>query len=84
MQDPVLLLLDEPTAGLSPLYVDQFFDKIMEIHETRGVAIVLAEQNATKALEVVDRVMVLSIGEASNVMDASEVTIETLREGYRI
>jgi branched-chain amino acid transport system ATP-binding protein len=84
MQDPVLLLLDEPTAGLSPLYVDQFFDKIMEIHETRGVAIVLAEQNATKALEVVDRVMVLSLGEASDVMDASEVTIETLREGYRI
>jgi branched-chain amino acid transport system ATP-binding protein len=84
MQDPVLLLLDEPTAGLSPLYVDQFFDKIMEIHETRGVAIVLAEQNATKALEVVDRVMVLSLGEASAVMDASEVTIETLREGYRI
>jgi branched-chain amino acid transport system ATP-binding protein len=84
MQDPVLLLLDEPTAGLSPLYVDQFFDKIMEIHETRGVAIVLAEQNATKALEVVDRVMVLSLGETSDVMDASEVTIETLREGYHI
>jgi ABC-type branched-subunit amino acid transport system ATPase component len=56
----------------------------MEIHETRGVAIVLAEQNATKALEVVDRVMVLSLGEASDVMAASEVTIETLREGYRI
>jgi branched-chain amino acid transport system ATP-binding protein len=84
MQDPVLLLLDEPTAGLSPMYVDQFFEQIMEIHETRGVAIMLAEQNATKALEVVDRVMVLSLGEASDVMAASEVTIETLREGYRI
>ena len=34
MQDPKLLLLDEPTAGLSPLYVDMFFDKIREIHET--------------------------------------------------
>ncbi len=84
MQDPVLMLLDEPTAGLSPLYVDQFFEKIIEIHQTRGVAIVLAEQNATKALEVVDRVMVLTLGEASDVMDASDVTIETLREGYRI
>lgn len=84
MQDPVLLLLDEPTAGLSPMYVDQFFEQIMEIHETRGVAIMLAEQNATKALEVVDRVMVLSLGKASDVMAASEVTIETLREGYRI
>jgi branched-chain amino acid transport system ATP-binding protein len=84
MQDPVLLMLDEPTAGLAPMYVDQFFEQIMEIHETRGVAIMLAEQNATKALEVVDRVMVLSLGEASDVMAASEVTIETLREGYRI
>lgn len=84
MQDPKLLLLDEPTAGLSPLYVDMFFEKITEIHETRGVAIVLAEQNATKALAVADRVMVLSLGEAFAVMDAAEVTTEQLKEGYRI
>jgi branched-chain amino acid transport system ATP-binding protein len=84
MQDPKLLLLDEPTAGLSPLYVDMFFDKIREIHETRGVAIVLAEQNATKALQVADRVMVLSLGEAYAVVDASELTTKQLKEGYRI
>jgi branched-chain amino acid transport system ATP-binding protein len=84
MQDPKVLLLDEPTAGLSPLYVDMFFDKIREIHETRGVAIVLAEQNATKALQVADRVMVLSLGEAFAVMDASELTTKQLKEGYRI
>ncbi len=84
MQDPSVLLLDEPTAGLSPLYVDMFFDKIKEIHETRGVAIVLAEQNATKALQVADRVMVLSLGEAFVVMDAAELTTEQLKEGYRI
>jgi branched-chain amino acid transport system ATP-binding protein len=84
MQDPKVLLLDEPTAGLSPLYVDMFFDKIKEIHETRGVAIVLAEQNATKALEVADRVMVLSLGEAYAVMDAAELTTQQLKEGYRI
>lgn len=84
MQDPTVLLLDEPTAGLSPLYVDLFFEKIVEIHETRGVSIILAEQNATKALEVADRVMVLSLGEASEVMDAEQVTMEQLREGYRI
>jgi len=64
MQDPVVLLLDEPTTGLSPLYVDMFFEKIAEIHEARSVSIILAEQNATKALEVADRVMVLSLGEA--------------------
>ena len=84
MQDPTVLLLDEPTAGLSPLYVDMFFDKVKEIHETRGVAIVLAEQNATKALQVSDRVMVLSLGEAYTVEDAAELTTQQLKEGYRI
>jgi branched-chain amino acid transport system ATP-binding protein len=84
MQDPTLLLLDEPTAGLSPLYVDLFFEKIREIHETRGVAIVLAEQNATKALQVADRVMVLSLGEAFAVVDAADLTTKQLKEGYRI
>ncbi len=84
MQDPRMLLLDEPTAGLSPLYVDTFFDKIKEIHETRGVSIILAEQNATKALEISDRVMVLNLGEASEVLDAADWTTEKLKEGYRI
>jgi branched-chain amino acid transport system ATP-binding protein len=84
MQDPRVLLLDEPTAGLSPLYVDHFFEKIKEIHQTREVIIILAEQNATKALEVSDRVMVLNLGEASEILDAARVTIETLKEGYRI
>ncbi len=84
MQDPKVLLLDEPTAGLSPLYVDLFFEKVREIHETRGVAIVLAEQNATKALQVSDRVMVLSLGEAFAVMNAAELTTSQLKEGYRI
>jgi len=84
MQDPRVLLLDEPTAGLSPLYVDMFFDKIREIHQTRGVAIILAEQNATKALEVANRVMVLSLGEAYAVVDATDLTTQQLKEGYRI
>jgi branched-chain amino acid transport system ATP-binding protein len=84
MQDPRVLLLDEPTAGLSPLYVDLFFDKIKEIHEARGVAIVLAEQNATKALQVADRVMVLSLGESFAVVDAAQLTTQQLKEGYRI
>lgn len=84
MQDPTLLLLDEPTAGLSPLYVDMFFEKITEIHETRGVGIILAEQNATKALEVADRVMVLSLGEAFLIEDAKNLTTQQLKEGYRI
>ncbi len=84
MQDPKLLLLDEPTAGLSPLYVDMFFEKIIEIRETKGVSIILAEQNATKALAVANRVMVLSLGEAFLVEDADKLTTEQLKEGYRI
>jgi branched-chain amino acid transport system ATP-binding protein len=84
MQDPKVMLLDEPTAGLSPLYVDLFMGKIREMHEARGVAIVLAEQNATKALQVADRVMVLSLGEAHAVMVASDITTQQLKEGYRI
>jgi branched-chain amino acid transport system ATP-binding protein len=84
MQDPRVMLLDEPTAGLSPLYVDLFMSKVREMHESRGVAIVLAEQNATKALQVADRVMVLSLGEAHAVMDAADVTTQQLKEGYRI
>jgi branched-chain amino acid transport system ATP-binding protein len=84
MQDPRVLLLDEPTAGLSPLYVEIFMAKIREMHETRGVAIVLAEQNATKALQVADRVLVLNLGEAQAVADAADVTTQQLKEGYRI
>lgn len=84
MQDPKLLLLDEPTAGLSPLYVDQFFEKITEIHETKDVSIVLAEQNASKALEVSHRAMVLSLGTASEVLEVSDMTLDKLKEGYRI
>lgn len=84
MQDPRLLLLDEPTAGLSPLYVEQFFEKIKEIHEAKGVSIILAEQNASKALEVSHRVVVLNLGEATEAMDVSSVTLDQLKEGYRI
>ena len=84
MQDPKILLLDEPTAGLAPLYVELFFDKIAEIHKERGVAIVLTEQNATLALGIADRVMVLTLGKGSQPVPASEVTTSTLKEAYKL
>ena len=84
MQDAKLLLLDEPTAGLSPLYVENFFGMIRKIHETKRVAIIITEQNATKALEVADRAMVLSLGEAMTITDAKDLTTDQLRKGYKI
>jgi len=84
MQEPTLLLLDEPTAGLSPLYVSTFFEAIRRIRVERQVAIVVAEQNATQALGVADTVMVLSLGQKSAVMDASDLTTEQLKHAYQI
>jgi branched-chain amino acid transport system ATP-binding protein len=84
MQEPTLLLLDEPTAGLSPLYVSMFFEAIRRIRVERKVAIVVAEQNATQALGVADRVMMLSLGHKSAVLNASDLTTEQLKHAYQI
>ena len=50
MQDPSMILLDEPTSGLAPKYVDTLFTNILEIHKNKNVSIMIAEQNASKAL----------------------------------
>lgn len=84
MQEPKLMLLDEPTAGLAPLYVDNLFAKIKEIHETKGVSVMLAEQNAVKTLAIADRVMLLSLGEIFLIEESSKVDIDALKAGYRI
>ena len=62
MLDPVLLLLDEPSAGLSPAMMDHVFERIREINES-GVAVLLVEQNAREALNMSDRGYVLVAGE---------------------
>jgi neutral amino acid transport system ATP-binding protein len=61
MLEPSLLLLDEPSAALSPILVTQVFEQIKQINQT-GTAIVLVEQNARKALEMADRGYVLESG----------------------
>lgn len=61
MLQPSLLLLDEPSAALSPLLVNSVFEQIRRINQT-GTAIVLVEQNARKALEMADRGYVLESG----------------------
>ena len=61
MLKPKLLLLDEPSLGLSPNYVDTVFEKIKEINED-GTTILLVEQNSRMALEYADRGYVFEIG----------------------
>lgn len=62
MLDPQVLLLDEPTASLSPIMVDSIFEKIGDINRG-GTAIVLVEQNAKEALSFASRAYVLATGE---------------------
>ena len=61
MTQPKLLMLDEPTAGVSPVVMDDLFDRILEISRT-GIAILMVEQNARQALEIADRGFVLVQG----------------------
>lgn len=61
MQKPKLLLADEPSLGLSPLYVDIIFEKLVEINRS-GTGILLVEQNARMAIEIADRGYVFKLG----------------------
>jgi branched-chain amino acid transport system ATP-binding protein len=62
MTEPDLLMLDEPTAGLSPLVMDELFDRILDIKRA-GIGIIIVEQNARQALEIADTGYVLVNGE---------------------
>jgi len=61
MVEPKLLMLDEPTAGLSPLFMDQVFEQVKQINAL-GIGILMVEQNAKQALAVSDRGYVLAMG----------------------
>lgn len=62
MTQPKVLMLDEPTAGVSPIVMDELFDKIIEVAAT-GIAILMVEQNARQALGIADRGYVLVQGQ---------------------
>ena len=61
MTKPEVLMLDEPTAGVSPIVMDELFDRIVEVART-GISILMVEQNARQALEIADKGYVLVQG----------------------
>lgn len=72
MSKPKILLLDEPSMGLSPIYVSEIFDIIKSINEG-GTTVLLVEQNAKKALAIANRAYVLETGTISLSGDAKEL-----------
>ena len=62
MTKPLVLMLDEPTAGVSPIVMDELFERILEVKQT-GIAILMVEQNARQALNIADRGFVMVTGE---------------------
>jgi branched-chain amino acid transport system ATP-binding protein len=82
MSRPRLLLMDEPSMGLSPALVQQNFRIIKEVHES-GVSVLMVEQNATMALSIADRGYVLSTGNIVLEGPASELLkSEDLKRAY--
>ncbi|WP_426559031.1 ATP-binding cassette domain-containing protein, partial [Streptomyces sp. WG5] len=73
MGKPKLLLLDEPSLGLSPTLVDQILAAIVSLRK-EGVTVLLVEQNASAALEIADRAYVMELGEFIMSGSAKEIS----------
>jgi branched-chain amino acid transport system ATP-binding protein len=83
MSRPKLLLLDEPSMGLAPILVEGIFDIISDIKRKMNATILLVEQNAKKALSVVDRGYVLETGEITMENNAKElINNKYIKEAY--
>ena len=79
---PRLLLLDEPSMGLAPLLVEEIFQVIVELH-TRGVTILLVEQNARAALAIAQRGYILETGRIAKTAPAAELLADDdVRRAY--
>jgi branched-chain amino acid transport system ATP-binding protein len=72
MSRPKVLLMDEPSMGLSPIMVDKIFEVVRDVH-AQGVTILLVEQNASRALEIADRGYVMESGLISMSGNAREM-----------
>jgi branched-chain amino acid transport system ATP-binding protein len=82
MSHPRLLMLDEPSMGLAPLFVEKIFDLLSKVHE-QGTTILLVEQNAQVALQIADRGYVLETGEIVLEDEADKLlTNDQVRKAY--
>ncbi len=82
MSHPEIIVLDEPSMGLSPIYVNEIFDIIKEINEG-GTTVLLVEQNAKKALSIANRAYVLETGNIVLEGDAQELmNDDSVRKAY--
>ncbi len=82
MEQPSLLLLDEPSMGLAPILVDEIFEIVKKINKT-GTTILLVEQNAFKALSIANRAYVLETGSITRSGNAQELISDpAVKEAY--
>jgi len=74
---PKLLLLDEPSAGLSPNLVKEIMQKIQIINQTFNITIILVEQNIKNALEITDKILILTNGQLQVEYEEPQKLIES-------
>lgn len=82
MPRPILLLLDEPSAGLSPKMVHEVFDAIVQMRDSEHIAVLMVEQNAIEALRIADRGVVLTMGRVA--LDGPAATLLASNEVQRL
>ena len=82
MSHPKLIVMDEPSMGLSPIYVNEIFDIIQNINRD-GTTVLLVEQNAKKALAIADRAYVLETGKIVLEGDADQLmNDDSIKKAY--
>ena len=77
MTQPSVLMLDEPTAGVSPIVMDELFDRILEVKQ-QGIAVLMVEQNAAQALNIADKGYVLVTGSNKHTGSGDELLADPM------